>query len=331
MTKKSIALNLILLIFAVLNCTICFAATITDKDFQKAVLEEIGKELKKAGFDEYNISVNSLPFTYLKVPDGKVEIKADTLEKRVLTSRMVIRTSIYVDNKYIKSVGVPITVATMENIFVANQKIDAGETITKDKLQLKKIDVMGKPKNFIRETDLNKGIVALKTFQPEEVITPRFVRIPPNVVKNSVIKVIINSKDSITITTEAIALSDGKIGETINVKNPKGDKIYSGKIIEDNKLYEYDTVKEDKQLKDAVHKIAMVHDINETSWDDVSKMKMQYVPGLIKKLGGIVEINSKITKCGMNFELERWKYIMSTGAYSASNVRSLLIKYAATL
>lgn len=90
-------------------------------------------------------------------------------------------------------------------------------------------------------------------------------------------------------------------------------------------------VKEDKQLKEAVHKIAMVHDINETSWNDVSKMKMQYVPGLIKKLGGIVEINSKITKCGMNFELERWKYIMSTGAYSANNVRSLLIKYAATL
>ena len=90
-------------------------------------------------------------------------------------------------------------------------------------------------------------------------------------------------------------------------------------------------VKEDKQLKEAVHKIAFEYDINEPSCNDVSKMKMQYVPGLIKKLGGIVEINSKITKCGMNFELERWKYIMSTGAYSANNVRSLLIKYAATL
>lgn len=89
--------------------------------------------------------------------------------------------------------------------------------------------------------------------------------------------------------------------------------------------------KEDKQLKEAVHKIAFEYDINEPSWNDVANMKMQYVPGLIKKLGGIVEINSKITKCGMNFELERWKYIMSTGAYSANNVRSLLIKYAATL
>ena len=88
---------------------------------------------------------------------------------------------------------------------------------------------------------------------------------------------------------------------------------------------------EDKQLKDAVHKIAMEHDINESAWNSVSNMKMVNVPSLIKKLGGIVAINSQITKKGMSFDLERWKYIISTGAYSANNVRALLIKYAATL
>lgn len=103
------------------------------------------------------------------------------------------------------------------------------------------------------------------------------------------------------------------------------------KIIEDNKLYEYDTVKEDKELKDAVHKIAMAYSINETSWNNVTNMKMSNVPSLIKKLGGIVAINSRVTQKGMSFDLERWKYIISTGAYSTNNVRALLIKYAATL
>ena len=88
---------------------------------------------------------------------------------------------------------------------------------------------------------------------------------------------------------------------------------------------------EDKQLKEAVHKIAMEHNINEVAWNNVANMKMVNVPSLIKKLGGIVAINARITKCGMNFDLERWKYIISTGAYSANNVRALLIKYAATL
>ena len=88
---------------------------------------------------------------------------------------------------------------------------------------------------------------------------------------------------------------------------------------------------EDKQLKEAVHKIAMEHNINEVAWNNVANMKMTNVPSLIKKLGGIVAINSQITKKGMSFDLERWKYIISTGAYSANNVRALLIKYAATL
>lgn len=88
---------------------------------------------------------------------------------------------------------------------------------------------------------------------------------------------------------------------------------------------------EDKQLKDAVHKIAMQFNINETSWNSVASMKMVNVPSLIKKLGGIVAINSRVTQKGMSFDLERWKYIISTGAYSANNVRALLIKYAATL
>ena len=90
-------------------------------------------------------------------------------------------------------------------------------------------------------------------------------------------------------------------------------------------------IKEDKQLKEAVHKIAMAYSINESAWNSVANMKMANVPSLIKKLGGIVAINFQITHKGMSFDLERWKYIISTGAYSANNVRSLLIKYAATL
>ena len=90
--------------------------------------------------------------------------------------------------------------------------------------------------------------------------------------------------------------------------------------------------KVDSDLKNAVHKIALSGiDFNESAWSDVSKMKMQYVPGLIKKLGGIDEINNKITSKGMTFDVEKWKYQIKTGAFNASNVRSLLIKFSKTV
>lgn len=88
----------------------------------------------------------------------------------------------------------------------------------------------------------------------------------------------------------------------------------------------------DRDLKEAVHKITLSGvDINESSWDDVSKMKMQYVNGLISKLGGIQFINDRITSKGMSFDLEKWKYQIKTGAFNSSNVRSLLIKFARTV
>lgn len=88
---------------------------------------------------------------------------------------------------------------------------------------------------------------------------------------------------------------------------------------------------EDKELKDAVHKIARTYPINESAWNSVANMKMVNVPSLIKKLGGIVAINARVTQKGMSFDLERWKYLISTGAYSANNVSSLLIKFAQTI
>lgn len=86
--------------------------------------------------------------------------------------------------------------------------------------------------------------------------------------------------------------------------------------------------KKDIELKEAVHKIALAgYAFNEASWNDVSKMKMQYVSGLINKLGGIENINARIVKKGMEFKLEQWKYQIKTGSYNASNVRSLLLKF----
>ena len=88
----------------------------------------------------------------------------------------------------------------------------------------------------------------------------------------------------------------------------------------------------DEDLEVAVNKIIESGvKINTTSWNSMDKMKMQYVPGLISKLGGIEKINESITEHGMSFELEKWKYQFNTGSFNTINVRSLLIRYAATL
>ena len=77
-----------------------------------------------------------------------------------------------------------------------------------------------------------KGKVAIVEFSTFTIDSKDF----PDVERNAVVKVIVTSKNSITITTEAVALSEGNIGDTINLQNKKMKKIYTGKIIGENKV-----------------------------------------------------------------------------------------------
>lgn len=102
------------------------------------------------------------------------------------------------------------------------------------------------------------------------------------------------------------------------------------KIIEDEKLYLYDR-KEDKQLKEAAHKVAMQFKINECSWDSLEHIDLKYAKGLIEKLGGLDKINEAITKKGMSFNLPEWKLSYNVNKFKKEDIRSLLIKFAAAL
>lgn len=98
------------------------------------------------------------------------------------------------------------------------------------------------------------------------------------------------------------------------------------KIIEDNKLYQYDKEEpeEDKELAGAVQKIILSGvKINFNAWKRIDLINLKNVPSLLDKLGGLDKLvtNKVIAN----------HYIWRTGSYSAKDVRSLLIKYAATL
>lgn len=79
-------------------------------------------------------------------------------------------------------------------------------------------------------------------------------------------------------------------------------------------------VKEDKQLKEAVDLLYKRSIIKSPKvWYSVYKFKMEYVPGLIKNMGGIDRlIKDKIITDSLLWERNQ---------YNANHVRSLIIKY----
>ena len=83
-------------------------------------------------------------------------------------------------------------------------------------------------------------------------------------------------------------------------------------------------VKDDPDLAKAVSKmIEKGYNINYNSWKRVDLIKIANVPSLLSKLGGIDKLVAK----GIISDKQMWL----TGQYNANHVRSLLIKFAATL
>lgn len=81
--------------------------------------------------------------------------------------------------------------------------------------------------------------------------------------------------------------------------------------------------KDDELIKAVDNIIKSGIKINASQWNDVTKIKLQYVPALIDKLGGL----DKLVEKKIISDTALWKQ----KKYNVNHVRSLIIKYSKTL
>jgi flagella basal body P-ring formation protein FlgA len=81
----------------------------------------------------------------------------------------------------------------------------------------------------------NKQIVTKKWFREGEIIDKRFVRMKPDVERNSEVQAYFKS-NGVMIMVNGKALDDGMIGDYISVLNDKYKKTYKARVIGENKV-----------------------------------------------------------------------------------------------
>lgn len=210
------------------------SAVIKNSEVKNIIEKQVLNIYKNYTDSELSVRAVTLPFNDLYLPDGeavfKVEHSADKFMPRNLE-----KVSVYVDNKFVKTFNVPIVVQAWENVLVASSFINIGQEITSNVAAAKKIEISNILSHPLRPDSLNKGFMAKKAFREGEIIDKRFVKVKPDILRNSKVTVIFNS-NNLSISTEAIALSDGIIGDSICLMNKQYNKIYTGKVIGQNKV-----------------------------------------------------------------------------------------------
>ena len=197
-----------------------FAQVLTADQFKSIVAKQAKKDLEQFNVDESEITVGHLPVSSFNLPDGKVSVK-------IFSNKKV---NFNVNGNYVRTYYVPIETKAYKYAAIAKEVIQRDKIIPLQAVELKKVNVVGNLDNTLNLNDISKEIVATKVFYPGDLITKRYTKSKPDIVKNAMVTVNFRTGSNLNIAVEGIALTQGNIGDTIQVKNKRFNKIYTGEV-----------------------------------------------------------------------------------------------------
>ena len=176
-----------------------------------------------------------MPFKDLIIPDGEVSYQVVSPEGRYL-ARDIKRVNVYVDGNLVKTLNLPVQLKAYKEVLTVKEPLIRDQAVTAENTYIQKVDVADKIDYILTAENLSKDIKTKKPMKQGEVLDKRFVKIKPDVVRNTEVRVFFTSNDNLMITIDAIALEDGLLGDYVNVENKNYKKIYKGKIIGENRV-----------------------------------------------------------------------------------------------
>ena len=231
MIKKLLTITLV----SIISVMSVQAQVITSAQIKNDISKLFENHYKKLTNGEVQVKITATQFAELQLPDGKITYKIVNGGDKILP-RDIKRVDLYVNGILSRSLNLPAQTFVYKDVLVASDVINREQLLTKDCTEIKKVDVAMKANYVLDESMLNKEITTKKIFQKGEIIDKRFVKMKPDVVRNSDVRMFFVSNGAVMITIDGTAMNDGMVGDYINVENRNYKKVYNGKIIGENKI-----------------------------------------------------------------------------------------------
>jgi len=231
---NSVKAILITLIIPVIFAGTASATVLTTDTIKRNIEKQIEEQLKSSIKGDINVAVNQLPCTNIQVPEGKVTYKT-SVNLKYFTPKTLAKVDIIVNDRVIKTFGVPIDITVSDYVWVAAENINRGKAFNSSNIRLEKVELGRYANSAAREDFDYQNSFAGRTFRPGEIIDTNFVQTNPDVRKDSMVSVIFQSP-SVQLVLDGIAMENGKIGDFVKVKNKKYNRFYTGEVIDKNQI-----------------------------------------------------------------------------------------------
>jgi len=191
---------------------------------------------KKTVNGDVQVKITATPFADLQLPDGRITYKISAGSGDKILPRDVKRVDVFVNGVFQRTLNLPAQTSVYKDVLVASEQINREQMLTKECTEVKKVDVANRADYVLDGSMLDKEITTKKIFQKGEIIDKRFVKMRPDVARNADVRVFFVSNGSVMISIDGTAMSDGMLGDYINVENKNYKKVYNGKIIGENRV-----------------------------------------------------------------------------------------------
>ena len=229
---KRLLTTVLIMTISVLSAS---AQTVSSAEVKSKIAKQLTETYKTMTDADVQVKITATPFAEMQLPDGKITYKIVQGGEKII-SRDIKRIDVYVNDSFVRTLNLPAQTAVYKNVLVAADFINREQAITREATLVKKIDVSQKMDYVLSEQVLSKEMSAKKAFQKGEIIDKRFVKMKPDVARNGDVRVYFVSNGAVMISIDGTAMADGMTGDYINVQNRNYKKVYTGKVIGENRV-----------------------------------------------------------------------------------------------
>lgn len=184
------------------------------------------------------VKVPAAPFQFPQVKNAAdIKITTESTFGDTYSERGIVRVHLESPDGASRDIGVPVQIVIKKPVWVVKNSIRANEPLHASDFSLETRDV-SHSYSYTTGTERNlNDYVARVNLRPGDILDTRKIVIPPDVTCNNEVKIRISIENGMTITVPGIALSDGRIGETIRVRQTVYlHKSYNAKVIDKNQV-----------------------------------------------------------------------------------------------
>lgn len=133
------------------------------------------------------------------------------------------------------SIFIGVKIDIFKDVWVASQTLPRGYRVKKSDLERAEIQVnQSRQGYFVHQRNI-VGMILRRTIQAGDVFYPGLL-LPPKIIERGDTVVISALSDTISVQMMGTALSDGKLGQQISVKNKKSDRVVRATVVSKGKV-----------------------------------------------------------------------------------------------